>query len=271
MTDLLRDSGLPLHEAERLLMTVTGGTRADIYQQDLTEVDAARFRILAAQRRRGVPLQHLEETIPFGPVQLRVDRRALIPRPETEYLWEQAVAAIGTAGPGTRMVDLCTGSGALAIALEKAFPGARVTATDISEDALALAGENAALNGVSIDLRQGDLFDALPISIKGRIDLLVTNPPYVSEAEYGQLPGEIRDHEPRGALVAGPRGDEVIECIADDVYWWLAQGGWLFCEIGETQAERAIELFGRWLFCEVRDDLAGKPRILVGRKGARCC
>lgn len=271
MTDLLRDSGLPLHEAERLLMTVTGGTRADIYQQNPTEVDASRFRILAAQRRRGVPLQHLEEVIPFGPVQLRVDRRALIPRPETEYLWEQAVQAIGATGPGTRIVDLCTGSGALALALKKTFPEARVMGTDLSEEALALAAENATMNGLLLDLRFGDLFEALPVEMKGRIDLLVTNPPYVAEADFEILPAEIRDHEPRSALVAGPVGDEILERVADDVYWWLAEGGWFFCEIGETQAERALELFGAWLFCEVRNDLTGRPRILVGRKGARCC
>jgi release factor glutamine methyltransferase len=93
----------------------------------------------------------------------------------------------------------------------------------------------------------------------------------VSAGEYERLPDEIRLHEPRQALVAGPRGDEVLERIAEEVYWWLGTGGWLFCEIGETQADRALELFGGWLHCEVREDLAGRPRVLVGRKGARCC
>ncbi|GBE23282.1 release factor glutamine methyltransferase [bacterium BMS3Bbin01] len=270
MTDdsLLRDSGLALHEAERLLMAVTGRSRSGLYTGGApTAGERARFALLVARRRAGEPLQYLEGIIPFGPVDLRVDGRALIPRPETEYLWEQAAQAIDGAGPGTRIVDLCTGSGALAVALQKAFPEARVTATDLSEEALALAAENAAMNDVTVDFYQGDLFAALPAAMKGRIDLLVTNPPYVSEAEYRALPDEIRSYEPRAALVAGPDGDEILERIAAEVHGWLAEGGWLFCEIGETQGERALELFGGRMFCEVRDDLSGRPRILVTRQG----
>lgn len=270
LSDLL-DTGIPRHEAERLLMAATGASRAEIYSVEPTSDQLDRYRSLTARRRTGEPLQYLEETVPFGPVMLRVDRRALIPRPETEYLWEQAVAALGEAGPGTRIVDLCTGSGALALALKARFPEARITGTDTSEEALALASENAALNGLEVDLRKGDLFEALSPRMSGRIDLLVTNPPYVSEGEYEKLPDEIRRFEPKEALVAGPRGDEVLAKIAEDVYWWLTTGGWVFCEIGETQAERALELFGGWLFCEIRNDLAGRPRVLVGRKGARCC
>ncbi len=267
----MASSELPPHEAERLLLAVTGRTRADLYRIDVAEADASRFRILVVQRRRGVPLQHLEETIPFGPVTLRVDRRALIPRPETEFLFDEAASTLGRAGPGSTIVDLGTGTGALALALRHRFPEARVIATDVSEEALSLAAENAERNSLDIELFAGDLFDALPEAAKGRIDLLVTNPPYVAEHEYAELPVEIRDHEPRLALVGGERGIEILERIADEVYWWLAEGGWLLCEIGETQADQALDLFSPWLFCEIRNDLAGKPRILVGRKGAKCC
>jgi release factor glutamine methyltransferase len=268
--DLL-DAGIPQHEAERLLMAATGRTRAGLYSGEPTDEQLDRYRALVARRRNGEPLQYLEAVVPFGPVLVRVDHRVLVPRPETEYLWEQAVNALGQAGPGTRIADLCTGSGALALALKACFPAAQVTGTDVSEAALAVAIENGAMNGLDVEFRAGDLFDALPDHMKGRIDLIVTNPPYVSTGEYEALPDEIRLYEPEGALVAGPRGDEVLERIANDVYWWLSTGGWLFCEIGETQADRALELFGGWLFCEVRHDLAGRPRVLVGRKGARCC
>src|SRR5665811_1118438 len=136
MTDDLLNSGLPLHEAERLLMTVTGRSRSALYAASPTAGESERFARLAERRKAGEPLQYLEGVIPFGPVDLRVDERALIPRPETEYLWEQAVQAIGAAGPGTRIVDLCTGSGSLAVALKKTFPEARVMATDLSEEAV---------------------------------------------------------------------------------------------------------------------------------------
>ena len=119
-----------------------------------------------------------------------------------------------------------------------------------------------------VHLYQSDLFDALPKTLKGRIDLLVANPPYVADGDV--LPTEVSDHEPASALFSGPGGDEVLVRIADDAFWWLGVGGWLFTEIGETQAERAYELFAS-LDREVRPDLTGRDRILVGRRGASCC
>lgn len=270
--ELLDQFDLPRHEAERLLATATGATRAEVISGlDLTDGQAAHFSELAARRTAGEPLQYLEGVAEFGPVELKVDGRALIPRPETEAVWDEARRMLGEAGRGTVIVDLCTGSGAMALALKTVFPEARVYATDVSEDALALAKENAARLNLDVEFFHGDLFDALPKSIYGRIDLLVSNPPYVGEDEWNELPGDVRDFEPRQALVAGPDGTEILERIADEVYWWLGVGGWVLCEIGETQGDRANELFGQWLDTEVRPDLAGRDRILVGRKGARCC
>ena len=270
--DLLAATDLPRHEAERLLMSITGEDRAGLVAGlDLTHDQASRFDVLSGRRAAGEPLQYLEGTVEFGPVELLVDERALIPRPETEAVWDEARRMLGEAGKGTVIVDLCTGSGAMALALKTVFPEARVFATDVSEDALALAKENAARLDLDIEFFHGDLFEALPKSIYGRIDLLVSNPPYIEEKEWETLPPDVRDHEPRQALVSGPEGTEILERIADEVYWWLGVGGWVLCEIGETQGQRTDELFGQWLTNEGRPDLTGRDRILVGRKGARCC
>ena len=270
--DLLTATDLPRHEAERLLMSITGEVRAGLVAGlDLTVDQASRFEALSSRRTAGEPLQYLEGTVEFGPVELLVDERALIPRPETEAVWDEARRMLGEAGRGTVIVDLCTGTGAMALALKTVFPEARVFATDLSEAALSLAKDNAARLGLDIEFFHGDLFEALPKSIYGRIDLLVSNPPYIEEKEWETLPPDVRDHEPRQALVSGPEGTEILERIADEVYWWLGVGGWVLCEIGETQGQRTDELFGQWLDTEVRPDLAGRDRILVGRKGARCC
>jgi len=275
MTDirrLLNEPGIPPHEAERLLAVATGWSRRELRADAEVGVEEAqRYLDLVGRRLAGVPLQHLEGTVQFGPIELRTDRRALVPRPETERLWEEGVAALGEAGPGTVIVDLCTGSGNLALAFQHQFPQARVVATDLSSDALALAEENADALGLGVTFLKGDLFEALPVELYERVDLLVINPPYVAESEFDRLPVDVRDHDPRQALVAGPRGDEMLVRIADEAYWWMGTGGWLFCEIGETQSERALDLFGSYLDVEVRPDLTGRPRILVGRKGGRCC
>ena len=270
--ELLDESGVPPHEAARLLATATGRARHELLAgEEVSGQEVEDFLALTKKRLAGTPLQHLEGSVQFGPVELGCDRRALVPRPETEHLWEEAVVALGEAGPGTVIIDLCTGSGNLALALKHRFPLAQVFGTDISSDALALATENAETLRLEVSFLEGDLFGALPTELYERVDLLVANPPYVAEADFEQLPIDVRDHDPRAALVAGPQGDEVLARIAEDAYWWMGTGGWLFCEIGETQTERALELFGAYLDVEIRPDLAGRPRILVGRKGGRCC
>ena len=261
---------IPEHEARRLASAVTGRSAAELASQPPSSDEQARIDALVARREAGEPLQYLEGTTQFGPVELAVDPRALIPRPETERLWEEAVASLGEAGPGTVIVDLGTGSGALALALKHAFPPARVFGVDISEDALALAKENAASTGLDVTFLHGDLFEPLPAALRGRVDLVVSNPPYVASGDLEGLPVDVRDHEPHRALVAGPTGLEVLERIADEGYWWVGIGGWVVCEIGETQADAAERLFFAF-DREVRPDLTGRDRILVARKGASCC
>jgi release factor glutamine methyltransferase len=252
-------------------MTATGRSRAGLLANPAVgPAEQARLETLTARRLAGEPLQYLEGRVPFGPIEVKVDRRALIPRPETEQLWEAAVATLGEAGPGTPIVDLGTGSGALALALKSVFPAAPVYATDLSAGALDLARENAAVNTLEVTFLQGDLFDPLPPGLRGRVELIVANPPYLSEEEWERLPDEIRLYEPREALVAGPEGTEMLARIADEAYWWLGVGGRVLCEIGETQSEAALGLFGSYEW-EVRPDLAGRPRFVVARKEAPCC
>lgn len=262
---------LPTHEVIRLKMAASGLDQAALAAGvELDEAAEERFAALVERRRSGEPLQYLEGTVQFGPIEIAVDRRALIPRPETEVMWEDAVRSLGDAGPGTVIVDMCTGSGALALALKHSFPQAKVFATDLDSEALALAAENAAALGLDVTFLKGDLFEALPENLKGRIDLLVVNPPYVREDEWSGLDAEITTNEPRSALVAGSEGTETIARIADETYWWLGIGGWVFCEISSTQGVVADELFGS-LDREVRHDLTGRDRYVAGRKGASCC
>ena len=260
-------TGLPDHEARRLMQLATGLDATGVAMRDeLTDVEAAAFAGYVDRRLRGEPLQYIEGTVQFGPIEVRVDPRVLIPRPETEVLWERAVAALGTADENTVIVDIGTGSGALALALKHAFPSARVYATDVDADALDLARENVEQAGVTV--LGGDLFGALPFGMRGHVDLLVSNPPYVADGD--DLPAEVGEHEPARALFAGPVGDEILVRLAEQAFYWVKPGGWVFIEIGETQADRAIELFADFQ-CVVYQDLAGRPRILAGYRGASSC
>lgn len=237
-------TGLPARELDRL-RAVAADDR-----------DLAR---LVARRIAGEPLQYLEGTAAFGPFDLAVDPRVLVPRPETEGLWEVASGVVST--PQV-IVDLCTGSGALAIALASSFPEAYVVGTDLSEDALAVARSNGARLAPAVVWRAGDLFDAVDPELRGRVDLIVSNPPYVAEDEWDDLPIDVR-HEPAVALVAGPTGLEVLARIAAHARGWLRRGGAVACEIGERQGSAVVDLFGSYRSVEVRRDLAGRNRYLV--------
>lgn len=215
---------------------------------------------LARRRLQGEPLQYLEGSAGFADFELVVDERVLIPRPETEGLFELASKSDHPHGV---IVDLGTGSGALAIALARRYPEASVFAVDVSEAALELAAHNAARLGVAtIDFRAGDLFEPLPGELEGRVDLLVSNPPYVAEGEWPSLPPDVR-REPRRALVAGPVGTEVICRIGALAPSWMAPEGRVICEIGETQGEAAAVCYAGFRLVELHQDLAGRQRYLV--------
>lgn len=216
---------------------------------------------LVERRVGGEPLQYIEGSTAFGTLDLVVDERVLVPRPETEGLFD--IAARMVRNPEV-IVDLCTGSGALALALKKEFPAAAVFATDISPDAIEVAHENRYRTGLDIYLAQGDLFDPLPAALLGEVDLLVANPPYVAENDFDLLPDDVK-REPRVALVAGRTGLEMIRSIGASVWMWLRPGGVVVCEIGETQGAPASTSF-RDLPTVVRKDLAGRDRYIVAVK-----
>jgi release factor glutamine methyltransferase len=227
---------------------------------------------MVERRRTGEPLQYVLGIWAFRRLELVVDRRVLIPRPETEMVVEVALAQLrrlGVARPLT--VDLGTGSGAIALSVALEMPEAHVWGTDRSEDALAVARANLSGMGARVATRvrlsAGDWFRALPGYLKGGVDLVVANPPYVGEAE--PLPAEVADWEPAGALVAGPTGLECVDEILVEAPGWLRRPGVVVIEIAPHQAERAVALARAAGFAEaeVHPDLSGRPRALVARVG----
>lgn len=242
---------------------------------------------MVARRCSGEPLQYVLGGWGFRGLDLFVDPRVLIPRPETEYVVEVALEEAARTGlrrsrrrlslvdtgaaAAAAAVDLGTGSGAIAIALAAELPDVEVWATDVSEDALAVARANVsgcAATRVRIT-EAGEWFDPLPEHLRGALRLIVSNPPYIAEHELADLPDEVAAYEPRRALVSGPSGTEAIEHLLAVAPEWLAAASTLVCEIAPHQAD-AMSAHARTLgYCDVmvRDDLAGRARVLVARTG----
>ena len=234
----------------------------------------ARFLTLVGRRRGGEPLQHVVGHWGFRSLDLLVDGRALVPRPETEFTVEVALAEIAARRPGGApllAVELGTGSGAICCSLVTEREALRVIATDLSPDALCLAEANRARldPGAAgrIEFRSGDWYGALDPGTAGKVDLIVANPPYVSAAEWHDLDPVVRDFDPREALVAGESGCESIEAILRGAPTWLSEGGAAVVEIAPRQAS-AVVAFASGCgaqSAEVRRDLAGRDRVLVAR------
>lgn len=216
-------------------------------------------------RRRiaGEPLQYVLGTAAFRRLELRVGPGVFIPRPETELVAERAMERLPTGGT---LVDLCTGSGAIALAVADERPDALVVATELSPDATRWATSNRDALGLRVEVSEGDLFDALPRDLAGRVDVVVSNPPYVDPEERSVLPRDVIGHEPEVALFAPGEGTSVIGRIAAEAPKWLRPSGWLVLEIGETQGSAVRELLVRNGFEEVSigPDLAGRDRIAEG-------
>jgi release factor glutamine methyltransferase len=261
----------PAREAAWILEEATGGDPASLagaLDVPVTRRQVAAVDAMVARRRSGEPLQHVLGRWGFRGLDLMVDRRVLIPRPETEVVTEVALAELARLG-GTKVADLGTGSGAIALSIAaETWPRVAVWATDVSADALVVARANLAGLGRRasvVCLAEGDWFDALPAQLRGRFDVIVSNPPYVAAGD--PLPAEVADWEPHGALVAGPGGLEAIEAVVGGAPAWLSRPGALVLEIGETQGRAVVALARAAGFdeAEVLADLTGRPRILRAR------
>ena len=236
-----------------------------------TERAVSRLDGMVARRLQGEPLQYVLGHWSFRTLDLLVDRRVLIPRPETEHLVEVALSiARATTGPLT-IADLGTGAGAIAMALAaELFPRSlTVWATDASDDALAVARANLAGMGraaVAVRMEAGSWYDALPPDLAGQLDLVVSNPPYIGTNE--DLDESVRDWEPAAALLAGPHGLDALREVIAGAPRWLAAGGSLVCEIGAAQGPAVIALAeaAGLPAARVEPDLAGHDRILVATK-----
>jgi len=258
-------------EAEVLLAHVRGCPRIALYTAFDTPVDEAargRFRELVKRRGEGEPVAYLVGSREFFSLPFRVTPAVLVPRPETEGL---VVRVIDLCKPlaTPRIIDVGTGSGAIAVTLAKHLPQAVITATDISAEALAVARENAARHGVTdrIEFFECDLLGDPRAA--GPWDVIVSNPPYVREDEFDALPRDVRLHEPRTALVSGPTGVEVIGRLAAAAAKTLAPGGWLLLEVGPstaTAAEQVIAAHAELVPEPTLKDLAGLPRIVQARR-----
>jgi release factor glutamine methyltransferase len=259
----------PRLNAELLLAHVLGRTRMELYlefERIFSEAELTALREFVRRRGQGEPLQHLLGTVEFCGQTFLCDKRAMVPRPETEELVELLEAEVRSQRPEVSIIDVGTGSGVIALSLAKKFPEAEIYAVDVSEDALALARENAERLGLTkrVQLSKGDLLK----NISERFDLIVANLPYISMQDRHLLSREVL-HDPEVALFAGARGDELVRELIEQAPSHLKPGGLLALEIGIGQAEALAELLARKNYHDIesKTDYSGIPRFLIVRYG----
>lgn len=273
----------PAIEAEVLLRFVLGWDRARLYTHwdgPIGEGDLARYRALLEERGRGRPLHYIVGRREFMGLAFAIDERVLIPRPETEVLveyaarWLRDARAASAGGDGDDEVivaDIGTGSGAVGVSLAVMAPGAVVHATDISPDAIEVARENARRHGVldRVHFHVGDLLAALPPALRGRLDAIVSNPPYVPEDQAALLAREITAFEPRQAIFVPGDGSALHRRLIADAPGWLRPGGLLAMEVGAGQADRigaAVRADPRYAEVVQLADGIGIERVVAARR-----
>jgi len=260
-----RGLSTPRLDAELLLADLLGCRRIDLYidfERPLSESEQRAFRESIARRRKREPVAYITGKKEFWSLEFAVDPRVLVPRPETETLVEVALKRLPD---GAKLLDLCTGSGCVALAIAATRPDCFVDAADISEDACAVARENAERHGLSdrVSVYAGDLFAPLPEG--RRYDGITANPPYVPESDIESLPAEVRK-EPRVAFLAGRDGLELIRRVLKEAPLRLVPGGWLFVEIDPRQSTELAYQIGPSLLGvkgEIFPDLSGLPRVVA--------
>ncbi len=263
--------------AEHVIGHALGLKRMQLYLQFerlLTDAELDKIRPLVKRRAQREPLQHILGTVEWGGLTLKCDRRALVPRPETEELLELIIERLKRGAPEApaaaewRILDLGTGTGALALGLAKAWPEARVTAVDASAEALALAQENALATGLAerVEFVVSDWFAALPDA--ARFEVIVSNPPYLTDEEVAAAEPEVRLHDPRAALVAAEAGLADLKTIIAGAAERLVPGGLLALETGIAQHAELLGVLTEagWRDVESRKDLSGRDRFVFARR-----
>jgi release factor glutamine methyltransferase len=269
----------PRMNAELLIMFTLDCDRAYLYahpERELTADETNRYHEAIDRRATGVPAQYITGHQEFWGLDLIVTPAVLIPRPETEHVIETVLELTklsdsdksqqrSTGVSAIHIVDVGTGSGAIALALAKELPAAEIHATDISAEALEVARANAARHelGKHIQFHRADLLGRLPPS---EFDFVVSNPPYVGQSEEGEVQLEVRKFEPRNAVFAGPTGLEVIDRLIPQARERLRPGGWLVFEISGTIADGVQRLLSDWSNVKITNDLQGIARVAQARK-----
>jgi release factor glutamine methyltransferase len=260
----------PRLDAEVLLAFALGETRIKLVidrDRPLAAEDLARFRELVKRRRAHEPVAYLVGVREFYGRAFRVDARVLVPRPDTEALVDAALQRTAHVSMSLRALDLCTGSGCVAVTIARERPTSRVHATDTSEGALTVARENALRIGAyNASFARADLFEGLD-PLRLRVDLVVANPPYIATAEIADLAPDIRDHEPRAAIDGGMDGLDLIRRIVDGAPAFLVAGGALALEVAAGQAPEVARLMSARGFQNVAAtrDYAGIERVVAGK------
>lgn len=258
----------PRLDAELLLAAVLRSSRGSLLAR--LEESAAdvveQFEPLIQRRLDHEPIAYILGTWEFFSLEFITRAPVLVPRPETEHLVEAALAHL-QGHAVARVLDLCTGTGCVAITIAQNHPGTHVDAVDLQPHAFTLARENVARHHAAVTVHDGDLFAALPTG-SGPYDVIVSNPPYIADAEYADLSETIRKHEDPVALLAGHDGLDCVRRILADAPHWLAPGGLLALEIGDTQSEQLRPIAEQLGWCDVRyiHDLADHPRIFTAKR-----
>jgi release factor glutamine methyltransferase len=254
----------PRTSAEQLMMHVLGTDRAGLYSRTdgMDTREARMFGRAICQRCTGTPLQHLMGEQGFRRIVVQVRPGVFVPRPETEVLVGLALGAVaGIEDPV--VVDVGTGTGAIALAVKDERPDATVYATDRSAEAIELAVSNAQRLGLDVHVLEGDLLSPLPDELRGWVDLVVSNPPYLTADEYADLPAEVKA-DPELALLGGP---DVYEHLAAEALRWLRDGGVLAVETGASQGRALADALSHaFMDVRVEPDLAGRDRVVLARR-----
>jgi release factor glutamine methyltransferase len=257
---------IPAERESAWLIEAAAGRRwRDIVVDGRIAPDAEKRALSLARRRAaGEPLQYVTGVAGFRRLELSVGPGVFIPRPETELVVDQALSRLPRAGVA---VDVGTGSGAMALAIADERPDARVLATESSTAALKWARANRDALSLAVDLYHCDLLSGLPEGLRRRVDVVVSNPPYIAPQETDELPPEVLLHEPHDALFAGARGTRSLRRISRTARSWLRPGGWLVLEIGASQGDPAGALLDEngYVDRSVHTDYNGRARIAVGR------